>query len=369
MLPSISLSCIPNFTSYGTVATNLLKELTKLGVQVSLFPIIDNGIEAYPEDHDLIRSCLHNAQLFDYDAPSVRLWHQNSLAQHCGRGKRIGFSIFELDKFSKLELHHFRSQDELVCCSRWAIGTLLENGMTQPIHVVPLGVDTDIFHPNYHKDYLKRKSPGSTVFINAGKKEARKGHDFLLKCFNKAFNENDNVELHMIWANRILDYQHPKESAAWDRMYLGSKLGSKITLYPWLSSQKEVAQLMTNADCGVFPARAEGFNLDLLECLACGIRVITTNVTAHTEYINNYNSMIMPVSGSEIAYDGIFFKDNIGQWASFDGETEYACIEYMRSVHKWKQDGDNIFNKVGFETAKQFSWQNTALRLIEALTR
>ena len=47
------------------------------------------------------------------------------------------------------------------------------------------------------------------------------------------------------------------------------------------------------ADCGLFPARAEGWNLELLEMMACGKQVIATNYSAHTEFCTKENSILI----------------------------------------------------------------------------
>ena len=362
---NINFTCLPNSTSFGETALQTLKHLDKLGHNVTLFPI-NHGIEAEPENHDLIRRSIDNQANFDYNAPSVRLWHQFDLAAHVGKGKRFGWSIFELDKFNDRELNHLRSQDELIVCSAWGKQVCESNNINLPIHVVPLGVDTSVFNPRYNSYHLRREGENSTVFINVGKTELRK-HDILLECFERAFDSGQNVELHMVWKNRLLEGRHKKELESWENMYKTSPLADKITLYDWLPDQRSVAIMLANADCAVFPSHAEGFNFGLLQSMAAGLPVICTNYSAHTEYANDSNAMLINVDELEPAYDGIWFHGQ-GNWAKFGESQKEQLINHMRTIHHKKQNGEDMFNNEGFETAQKFSWENTAKTLVSAIS-
>lgn len=378
-------------TSYGIVALNTAHQLLKLGHKVSIFPIGNIvGQDIPPHFHESVYQGLENAKFFNPDAPSVRLFHQFDLAQHVGRGKRIGWPIFELNQFNPIELHHLLAQDELIVCSQWA-KTVCEHAVNNkgpwiPIHVVPLGVDSTIFSPaqlnrsreiltptvgagcSFTLPYVKTIiDNNTTIFINIGKKELRKGHDIILECFQKAFGPNDNVKLLMVWANRILDEINPVESAAWEKMYNTSELHEKIVLYNnWLPSQNDVSALIKSSDCGIFISRAEGWNLDLLEVMTCGLPVITTYYSGHTEYVNDQNAYYVKGNGLETAYDGVWFHGQ-GEWLHIDEASKSGIVAQMQYIHQAKQRGENLFNKAGVETAKRFSWENTAKQLIKAI--
>src|SRR5690606_33716377 len=159
-----------------------------------LFPI---GEPQFPGgDELLIKNAVGRAPFYNPDAPCIRLWHQFSQDQFVGRRKRIGFPIFELNRFTAQEQHQLKSLDHIIVCSRWAEQVIRDNGIDVPTTVVPLGVDTSIFRPR--QDYREQRPPwlkDTTVFLNIGKWEVRKGHDQLLEAFNAAFEPGDNVEL------------------------------------------------------------------------------------------------------------------------------------------------------------------------------
>jgi len=343
-----------NQLGYGIAGLNILSNLQ----DVALWPIGQMQVTT-EEDANIVRKCLAKAQFFDPDASCLRIWHQHDMSQFVGRGKRIGFPFFELDAFSDIEKHHLNSLDKLFVSSQWAKNVAISqlSLSSENIYIVPLGVDNSLF---YH-DQESIPQNNKTIFFNCGKWEIRKGHDILIEAFNKAFESKDNVELWMMCDNPFLS---ESQQDAWRSIYSDSKLGDKVKFISRKNTQKEVYNIIKQADCGVFPARAEGWNLELLEMMACGKHVICTNYSAHTEFCNNENSRLIKISSLEPAYDGIWFHGNVGNWAHLDSDTIAQLISHMRYIHELKQSGGLGINEFGIKTASHFSWKNTA-RMVE----
>jgi glycosyltransferase involved in cell wall biosynthesis len=242
----INLQAPINTLGYGVAGYNILKELFARDDSVSLYPIGNPD-----QTDDFIAKAISNISSLKLNRPHVKIWHQHDLFQRVGKGKHLGFPIFELTEFDQRErisLHHC---DELMVCSKWA-SEIVDNQTGIKANVVPLGVDTEIFYPN------KVSNPDKTIFFNCGKWEKRKGHDILGECFNRAFTKDDNVELWMMCENPFLK---PEQKEHWEKLYKTSGLGDKIRLIPRQRRHEDVARLMNMVDCGVFPARAEGWNL------------------------------------------------------------------------------------------------------------
>lgn len=347
-----------NQLGYGISSLNIVKELSKEH-DVSLF-VIGQPQVTNQQDANIISKCIKNAHFFDANAPCIKIWHQHDMAQFAGRGKRIGFPIFELDKFSTLEKHHLESLDIVFVCSHWAKDIILNNTNIKEsdVFVVPLGVDTSIFKPC---EMSNESTP--TRFFNCGKWEIRKGHDILVDIFNDAFNENDEVELLMMCENPFCNESEQNE---WINMYKNSKLGNKIHIIPRQATQQEVYNVMSQTHCGIFPARAEGWNLELLEMMACGKMVITTEYSAHTEFCNSDNSLLIPINETETAYDGKWFHGQ-GNWAKIDDNAKEYAISHMQKIFDWHSMGKLTSNKNGIKTAKQFSWENTGRKILHAI--
>jgi hypothetical protein len=100
--------------------------------------------------------------------------------------------------------------------------------------------------------------------------------------------------------------------------------------------------------------------------MSCGKHVITTNYSAHTEFCNNQNAMLIDVDNLETAFDGVFFDGKCGFWAELSDNQKEETISHMRLVHKKKQNGELNINVDGIQTAEKFSWQNSAKGILNA---
>ncbi len=356
----LNLQAPINQLGYGVAGINILKALQAEGVEVSFFPIGQPQV-TNQADADAVRKGMQVAQTFDPQAPCVKIWHQNQMAERIGSGKFIGFPIFELDTFSDLEKHHLNSCDELMVCSKWAKQVCLNqlymspNGHTYldadaKVHVVPLGVDAELFPP------APARQDDKTIFFNCGKWEIRKGHDILINAFKKVLEHGEDAELWMMCSN---PFNSPEEDARWHQLYNHPK----VKLIPRAETQAEVYNIMSQVDCGVFPSRGEGWNLELLEMMAAGKHVVATDYSAHTQFCTKENAGLVSISDVEPAFDGKWFFGQ-GNWAKIGAHEEMDL--YMKMI-KYILNKKGTVNQTGIETAKKFSWQNTAREMIKCL--
>lgn len=345
-------------TGYGICGYSLLKSLTELGVNVSLFPIGQDCVAW--ADKQLIQKCISSSHFFDYNAPSIRCWHQFSLSEKIGKGPAVALSFFELDPLSPLDVHHLNSVDLVLLSSKWAEYVAKKSGVKTPIKVTPLGVDPSIFFP--------RPTPphGPCIFLNIGKFEVRKGHHFLPKAFNETFNVDDNVEL---WLMPNAWPLPPEEKAKWVNLYMNTPLGQNgmIRILEPVATHQELAEIVSLSTCGLYPALAEGWNMELMECLAMGKLAIATNYSAHTEFATKDNCMLIDIDEITPAIDGKWFNGKNGNWAVFGNKQGEQLKEYMREVYKKFESGSNMVNEQGIETGKKYTWENTAKLIMDAL--
>lgn len=355
MVKHLNLTCPINPLGYGVASLNIFLALRDQGVDIKLWPL--GQVDAHPSHVPFIQEAIDTRHSYYPSAPSLRIWHQHDLAHHVGSGQHIGFPIFELDKFTEIEQDEVGAMNYIFVCSQWAKDIVLGQCPSlyhKKVIVVPLGVNRTIFH-----EKVGVPDPKWTTFLNIGKWEYRKGHDVLVEAFNRAFTPKDRVRLWMMNHNPFFSDQQTDE---WEDMYKYSPMGDHINFLPRVQTHQEVARVMSEADCGVFPSRAEGWNLELLEMMSMGKTVITTDYSAHTEFCTSANAKLIPINTLEPAYDGVFFGDDmVGNWARFGSNQYDSLIEHMRTVHKEAK----CQNTEGIETAKEFSWHNTAQRIME----
>ena len=342
-----------NDLGYGVAGKNICKAMSSIGYKVSLFPISQPNFSSQ-EEADTFGPMLRQSQTFDKNAPCLKVWHEFSMAERIGKGRMLGFPFFEINKFDSQRKHHLSSCDDVLVASKWAQEIVNNEVPSAKTHVVPLGVDTNLF-----KSAEKKLNKDKFVFFNCGKWEKRKGHDILLLLFQEAFKNENDVELWMMCENPFLP---PQEAAKWTSAYASDP---RVRLIPRVNTQQDMVPILQNVDCGVFPSRAEGWNLEILELMSMGKHIIATDYSAHTEYCTDNNSMLATPYKNEPAVDGIWFKGE-AEWASLEG-IEGLLAGYMRDAYsKWK-DGSLVQNIDGIETAEKYTWTACANRIKEVL--
>ena len=355
MIKKINLNCTIGNTGYGITSLNILKGLYQKNIDLSLFMIGNSAELNYPEEKAVIEELHNKKQLFDYNAPFLKIWHPNDLAYKIGKGHYYALTFFELDTLSMGERHHLNYVDYIFVASKWGKEVLLNNGIKKPIYVAPLGVDLSIFA---EKNDIKIKD--NYVFSHIGKWEKRKGQDFLIKCFENAFDINDNVELRLLPHNPFLNDQQLSE---WLNLVNNSKLKDKIKIYKRLPTQYHLSEFIEQSDCCIFLSRAEGWNNEIPECMALNKPIIATNYSAHTEYCDSNNSFLVDIDELELAYDQKWFYGQ-GKWAKLGDKEMEQTVDLMRMVYN-----KNITtNPNGVQTAHKYSWNNTVSIIDETLT-
>jgi glycosyltransferase involved in cell wall biosynthesis len=148
-----------------------------------------------------------------------------------------------------------------------------------PIVVAPLGVDLSHFTPSDVDDATVLREHGlpedvEYVFF-VGTAEPRKGLDVLIEAFREVAEHDDNVELWLAgqagWGVDALEDQlsaHPYR----DRI---RRLG--------FVDDAVLPGLYRGARAVAYPSRGEGFGLPVLEAMACGAVVVTTEETVMAE--------------------------------------------------------------------------------------
>ncbi len=100
--------------------------------------------------------------------------------------------MLEVDGFPKEWVKQANRLDEIWVPSQFNREGFEASGLRRPIHVVPLGVDTDYFHPGV------RQVPnphGEFVFLTVLEWGERKEPWLLLKAFSETFSAREPVRL------------------------------------------------------------------------------------------------------------------------------------------------------------------------------
>lgn len=340
------------FLGYGHVGWNILYHFYLMDRNsVNFFPIGQPAITNGQAANDCISYTINKD--FNNNIPTLVVWHEFDLfTKALGKGAKFSLSFFEIDSLDKHRVKNLKSMDMNIQPSEWG-KLVLKNHKIDNVTTIPCGFSPEIFKPKK----IEKKSP-TYRFFNIGKMEYRKGHDIICKAFNNIFLQNDDVELHMFWDNMFLNQQ---EKDVWVSQYKNSKLADKIFFHSYKKTDQEFADFISSMDCGIFPTRAEGFGLPILQSIACGKPVITTNYSGQTEYCNADNSFLLNITEFEDCRDGKFFTEKTvppnARWAKLTKQNEQELMDYMLFAYK------NKYNKDSSNTVQHLTWENIICKL------
>jgi glycosyltransferase involved in cell wall biosynthesis len=181
----------------------------------------------------------------------------------------------------------------VVTPSRWSRDRLIDRGFAEPgVRVVPHGVDHDLYRPlDASERQHNRRAIGIdddvTVFLNVGLPAWNKGIDLLVGAFAAVHRARPRCRLILKDAQKLYGLgaeQVLRDLAAQQPGLITADVIGAISLVGGNMTLAELRLLFGVADCYVSPYRAEGFNLPVLEALACGTPVIVSSGGATDDF-------------------------------------------------------------------------------------
>jgi glycosyltransferase involved in cell wall biosynthesis len=173
------------------------------------------------------------------------------------------------------------SSVEVVTPSRWAAVAYQRFGFSpERVHVVPHGVDPSVFRPDDASRSAMRASLGvgdAFLYASAGAMTWTKGLDLLLAAFARVLETHPEARLLLKGADALYPSRDMVSELLGDLPARDRSAVTERLIYEGRTfSARVMADLLRAADCYVSPYRAEGFNLPVLEAMACGVPVLCT---------------------------------------------------------------------------------------------
>lgn len=199
------------------------------------------------------------------------------------KGVNIQWSVFETTEIPKSILDNILNADQVWIPSTWGREVLLKHNVpAEKIHVVPEGVDSDRFYPQ-----VTVSTPRLPMrFLFVGKYEQRKSIDEIFDAWTQAFGTDTSVEL-IVKTNYFT--HDPDRIEAMKQRVAELNLPNLTVVWGEYSS-KEMLELYRSADVFVFPSKAEGWGLPIIEAAAIGLPIITTYYSAPCDFLNEIQS-------------------------------------------------------------------------------
>jgi glycosyltransferase involved in cell wall biosynthesis len=258
---------------------------------------------------------------------------------------------------------HLNRLDHVIVWTQFAVDELRTGGYSGPISIVPLGVDSDLFHPMDKRECRAKICPqlsdDAYIVGYVGRNQGRKRIDLLIEYFAEwvNFNEHDNAYL-------LLHLSPTGE--------MGCDIES-IAKYHGVGKHVLVSRAVTGqiTDSGVLPliynsmdvfmttSQAEGFCLPVLEAMACNIPCIVPEWAAFDRRTGAFpEGSVLRVPCTSIALTGPTNGTRTGPWTIGGIADKQGAVKALETVYEATEMG--MISRMivqGRKKAESLSWK------------
>ena len=186
--------------------------------------------------------------------------------------------------------------DGVVCVSSKNMEESIRLGLTnkEKCIVLPNAIDTNVFH-KMDKQQCRQElgiDPNLFVVIYVGQFIKRKGYDRLAAAIDLL----DDPEIGVVFLG---NGKEAKESPC------------KSTIHQGFASQKDIAKYLSAADVFALPTQAEGCCNAIVEAMACGLPIISSDLSFNHDILDSQNALLIEPNNVEQIAEAIkAIKDN-----------------------------------------------------------
>jgi GT2 family glycosyltransferase len=340
-------------TGYATSSKQLLISLDRQGVDARLAYLYGTDFSEKPSGDPRVEQMRHRPK----DTSLVQVVYNQCDAFHKNSGSyRIGFSMLEVTGIPDDWVAQCNLMDEVWVPSQFNVETFRNSGVTRPLHVIPLGVDPDYFHPAIKA----RRFSDKFTFLSVFEWGERKAPEVLIRAFCAAFTDRDDVVLVLKTDNRDGDVNVAQQIAS---MGLPRNAPRIVLLYNQELPGYQLGSLYRAADCFVTATRGEGWGMPILEAMACGLPTITTNWSAQTEFVRE--DLCFPVRVKRLIPAIAKCPYYVGyEWADPDFD---HLVHRMRYVYDEREAAREVGRRAAEAVARDWTWDRAAEKIIARL--
>lgn len=205
------------------------------------------------------------------------------------------------------------------------------------IHITPLGTN---FSPpsNAEIEDVMRKYDLPELRFNAlyvGNYNERKNVDRIVEACREL--HTDDLDIHLLLAGS----NPPKARLT----RIADEFCDEITFLGYVPDD-DLEALYGAADVFVYPSIYEGFGLPVLEAMACGTPVITSNTSSLPEVVGDAGLTINPRDTSELtdAIDQVHSDDRLQRRMEVDGQNRASKFTWDNTARETICAYDSVFN-------------------------
>jgi len=240
-------------------------------------------------------------------------------------GYKIAYCVWESTLFPDNFFKQLLTFDEMWVPTQWQYDCLVAQGYPEEkLFIVPEGVDIETFKP-----IKKTPKKDKFRFLHFGRWDYRKGTTEILRTFAETFKDRDDVEL-------IASVENPYPNdgmKSTDERIAFHGIDSKNINFIKFPSREDYVKYLQEGDVFISCARSEGWNLPLIEAMACGTPSLYSDWGGQLEFAEGKG---IPVSIDGFRPANVEHKDWPGEYCEPD----------------WDNLGSQMLN--AFDNNKQF---------------
>ena len=294
---------------------------------------------------------------FDYDINLILAEANHYYFYDPYPGPKIAYTVWETTQYFDPFFEKLKEFDQIWVPSKWQAKITINQGADpKKVKIVPEGVDSSVFFPENYKI-----SGGKFRFLIFGRWDSRKSTVEIIRAFKNVFENNNKVEL-------IISVEDP-----YNQDGLGSTKNRlkhydlecdniSILKFP---KKEDYAKFLKSGHVFLSCSRSEGWNLPLIEAMACGTPSIYSNCSAQLEYAEG-KGIPIKIKG-EIPAKNFYKSDQIcqGNWYEPDfKDLEDKLIEVYNNYEYYKTKA----LEESKEIREKFTWDNAAKTAMSILS-
>ena len=283
---------------------------------------------------------------------------------------------------------YFSTDDAFWCLSSHTLNEYLKmGGNPKRSKKIPFGINPELFSPTIpEKQFDTQKD---FIFLSMGLPTQGEGLDLLITAFVEEFSVFDDVclVLKLPCLDERVDIN--QSIGTWLRQWrqpLDAVNGAERNLAPWMEaffSKKgdkspeiliireneedvtNIASYYTGSDCFLKPMRTSGFDLSIVEAMACGKPVITTRYGSVLDYCHQQNSYLVDYKMTPIGMDKQGNTDLLFlRWS----EPDKACLKrLMRFVYEHREEAGQVGLRAAEQIRMNYTWDKIAQQFVKFL--
>ena len=280
-------------------------------------------------------------------------------------GVKVAYNVWETTRQPKQFFEKLKEYNQIWVASNWQRECTIEQGINpSKVKVIPEAVDSSIFKPD-STSTLPEYEDSRFKFILFGRWDYRKATKEIIESFLQEFSKEEPVDLIV-----SVDNSFAKDgfTSTEERLENYNLKDSRVKVKHFPTSEEYIKYLQ-KGHVFLSCARSEGWNLPLIEAMACGTPSIYSNCSGQLEFAQGKGH---PVKIKEVV------PAQFGEYNSFhrhlmEGEFYEPDFEDLKKVMREVYTNYSTYREKALQESElireQFTWDNAAQLANKELTK